>query len=93
MSWNQSTRGASERLAQSFPKGRLSRPLPYICGGWSSSYSGGPDEQTPGYVHEGTGVVSDVLTSRLLLPGRVGGERDQQAGYQLVSGLGCCGRH
>ncbi|XP_070660212.1 PR domain-containing protein 11 isoform X3 [Bos indicus] len=32
------------------------------------------------------GVVSDVLTGRLLLPGRVGGERDQQAGYQLVLG-------
>lgn len=31
-------------------------------------------------------MVSDVLTGRLLLPGRVGGERDQQAGYQLVLG-------
>lgn len=47
---------------------------------------GGLRQQTPGDVHEGTGVVSDVLTSRLLLPGRVGGERDQQAGYQLVLG-------
>ena len=67
-------------MAQSFPKGRLSGHLQWL----ELAPFRGDRGISPGDVREGTGVVSRVLTGRLLLPGGVGGERDQQAGYQLV---------
>lgn len=84
MSWNQSTKGSLRAFGPVLPKGQAVPPLlTYL---WWARLFWGLTQQTPGDVHEGAGVVSDVLTSRLLLPGRVGGERDQQAGYQLVLG-------